>query len=133
MKGVVNTLFIDVFGLLIGALILILTLTSFYPEARLPAINLPKAEKRVEDMGLGQIKTLSISLQFKNGKYWYFYEDKLVNKEELFDMVKEHPLKSVVLRVEGDVFYKEVFSLVDVLRKAGIDKISFAYIEGGEN
>jgi len=129
MNNVVDILFKDLFGLLFAATICFLVFAAFSHEGRLPSIDMPKANQ-IQNIGTGETKSVNISLTSENGNYKYFYEKRPVKKEELINVLRQSGTRSVILRIEKNIPYKEVFSLIFDLKQAGITSIQFGYLRG---
>jgi len=118
--------FTDFMILLVSVLIGLNSTMSFSNEKKLPPMKLPKTST-ANETGLTSVKNSFISIRTNNNGKVYYYNNKKVSINRLFEIIKKNRVSSVVIRADEKENFKwnDLCGFTSKLMKAGVKEISY--------
>lgn len=130
-----KTIMVDLLTIVLSCFMLIFSQTraSTQEELNLPPVNLPGADNNSTPGETSMGKPV-VSIRSQAGKKSYFLNEKALQKDELFKLLKAQDAKGVVLRGDKDAPFSwgELTSLNASLYESGVREIVYKTREGTE-
>lgn len=130
-----KTIMVDLLIIVLSCFMLIFSQmkAASQEEADLPPINLPQANGN-SNPGETSMSKPVVSIGFRDGKKSYFLNERTIQEDDLFRLLKAQGARGVVLRGDKDAPFSwgEITSLNASLYESGVREIVYKTKEGKE-